>query len=248
LHGNVISICRNGWESVASTTFRKDYFNELKNVTWGISNGYLYSKKLGYLHRYIMEKWYGKDLLDEMTANGWVVDHMDNDSMNCEISNLCFLSSDENKAKGFTVDKQSEALRSDIALNMFKDFSTDLFQISIFFNKETYFVNKEAGEYYSVASLRLLYDTDYTIVINDARTILLDYQHSGNFKLRNLHFVDYKIEKALLLPMKDEYKNKAVIEINGEQYLILNEYTKMHSLYYEKGWLPKSKTSTRKEE
>lgn len=38
-----------------------------------------------------MEKWYGKETLDEMTEKGWVVDHMNNNGYDCRICNLEFL-------------------------------------------------------------------------------------------------------------------------------------------------------------
>lgn len=243
VHGETIHISRDEWSKLACTTYREDYYDELKSVTWGESKGYLKSQKLGYLHRYIVSKWYGQELLDEMTKAGWVVDHMNNNGFDCEISNLYFLSSDENKAKGFTVDKKSEALRSRIALNMFKDFTTGLFQITIFFNDEMYFVNSITGESFQVSSLKLLYNADYTLVINDARTILLNYEQNKKFELGKLHFIDYKIEKALLIRLKDEDRNKAIIEIDGEHYILINERTRMHKINYDKGWLPKTVTT-----
>ena len=70
----------------------------------GKNGKYFYNAKLGYLHRYIMEKWYTKEILDTMTADNFVVDHMDGDGFNCNINNLCFLSRNENVAKGNTLD------------------------------------------------------------------------------------------------------------------------------------------------
>lgn len=68
-----------------------------------------------------------------MKDEGDVINHMDNDGHNCCIDNLCFLIADENKAKGMTLDKMS-ADKSHIALSMFKDFETQLFQMTIVFN------------------------------------------------------------------------------------------------------------------
>ncbi|MDD4493591.1 MAG: hypothetical protein PHV32_04470 [Eubacteriales bacterium] len=240
IYGNTVHISRDGWDKLANTTFREDYIDELMSVTWGISNGYIYSQKLGYLHRYIMGKWYGNDMVEKMTSSGFVVDHMNNDSFDCEISNLCFLSSDENKAKGFTVDKQSHELRWDIALNMFKDFDTSYFQITIFFNKTMYLVNSQTNESYPASSLKLLYNKNYDMVINDARYILLSYKESGKFGLSKLNFVEYKIEKAHLMHLNEEDRDKAVIEIDGKQYLIINEHTRMLKINYDKGWTPKN--------
>ena len=75
VNGNV-HISREGWKKIAEVTYREDYYEELTSVTWTEVNGYIKNAKYGYLHRYMMEKWYGKELLMEMTQKGWVVDHM----------------------------------------------------------------------------------------------------------------------------------------------------------------------------
>ena len=88
----------------AVASIRDDYRDELMSVTWGKNGKYFYNAKLGYLHRYIMEKWYTKEILDTMTADNFVVDHMDGDGFNCNINNLCFLSRNENVDKGKKLD------------------------------------------------------------------------------------------------------------------------------------------------
>ena len=132
IYGDRISISHSDWDFVASASVKEDYAEELQSVTWPKNGEYLYSSNLKqYLHVYIMRKWYGDETYEKMKEDGYVVDHMDNDGHNCCIENLCFLISDENKAKGMTVDKMSSD-KSHIALSMFKDFDTKLFQITIF--------------------------------------------------------------------------------------------------------------------
>lgn len=73
---------REGWERIAF----EDYYEELSTHTWILSNGYPINVTLGGgLHRYMMAKWYGEDVLGNLTEKGYVVDHMD-----CRISNLEF--------------------------------------------------------------------------------------------------------------------------------------------------------------
>lgn len=83
-----IHISREEWSQVAEVTYREDYYEELTGVTWTLDNGYIRNSKLGFLHRYMMEKWYGKEVLDDMTQRGWVVDHMNNNGFDCRICNL----------------------------------------------------------------------------------------------------------------------------------------------------------------
>jgi hypothetical protein len=187
-----------------------------------------------------MAKWYGQDILDKMTAEGFVVDHMNNESFDCQISNLSFLSSDENKAKGFTVDKQSNELRWNLALNMFKDFETGCYQMTIFFNKTMHFENVDTNERYPVSALKLLYDTNYEIVINDARYIMLSYKDAGRFQLNRLNHIELKIEKAQFIFLNEQEKDRAFVEIDGQHFLLINDHTRVVKVNFEKGWKPNS--------
>lgn len=172
--GNDVHIYRDGWDRIGQTTYREDYFEELTSVTWTNCKGYLVNSRLGSLHRYIMSKWYGQKMLEEMSKRNWVVDHMNNDGFDCRISNLEFLSSNHNVAKGQTVDVEVEKMRQHIALTLCKDFSTGFYQMHIGCNDPIVLVNSSGKSKY-VAKLSFLYDRDYKIVINDARDILLNY-------------------------------------------------------------------------
>lgn len=238
VYDDVVHVFRKEWEKIAFASFREDYYPELSSVTWSVNGEYLHNAKLGYLHRYIVGKWYGEDMLAEMTKAGWIVDHMNNNGFDCQISNLAFLSSDENKAKGFTVDKQSEALRYHIALNLFRDFSTGLYQITIFFNDEVAMINTETGETFPVSLIKLLYDSDYKLVINDARDILLNYELNKSFYLSKLHHKEFRYEKAIFVDLKPEERGCAMEERDGTVMLVMNEHTKMVKVNYDKGWKP----------
>ena len=65
--GDVIYISRPEWDFVVHATIRDDYVDEIQSVTWGLnSKGYVYNSKYGYLHSYVMKKWYGDDFCNEM--------------------------------------------------------------------------------------------------------------------------------------------------------------------------------------
>ena len=74
---------------------------------------------------------------------------------------------------------------------MFKDFQTELIQITIFFNYPAKLI-LEGLERDAVVELAfLLYDADYRIVINDARSIMLELSEQlWNLFLINLEFID----------------------------------------------------------
>ena len=209
---NIIFISHPDWDFTAQATIRNDYKKEFQCLTWSKKGKYLYSNQLKqYLHIYIMRKWYGDEMYEKMKNDGCIVDHMDNDGYNCCIENLCFLISDENTAKGMTVDKMSEDKRY-IALSLFKDFKTQLFQITIFFNYPAKLIlsNMERPAVVEVAFF--LYECEYEMVINDARAILYDYKRGYSFAPELLHCIDYHIEGSYgtQIPVEifDKFQNR----------------------------------------
>lgn len=246
VNGN-IHISRAEWKQVAEVTYREDYYDELKSVTWTESNGYIKNGKLGLLHRYMMEKWYGKEVLDEMTQRGWVVDHMNNNAFDCRICNLEFLPSRHNVAKGQILDVESEEMRYHIALNIFKDFQTGFYQISIGFNDNLCFYNVKTKEVRPINTLFLLYDCDYKLVIYDAEQILTKYRIEKQFGLGNLNFIDYKCEFPPEIQLTkreiEEITNgdRFYIERDGELYFIPGKHNWILSAHYKEGWKPSDK-------
>lgn len=198
---NVIEITRPDWDFSAYATVREDYLEEIQSVTWGLNNDrYPYNTKLGTLHSYIMKKWYGDSVCEEMKNKGFVIDHLDNVSHNCLISNLCFLLDSYNKAKGLTFDQENKD-KELIALTMFKDFETNpeqnLFQITIVFNYPAT-LKLTDFKYPAVIELAyLLYEGDYRKVILDAHSILLNYKENYLFEPEKLNFIDYHIEGCI---------------------------------------------------
>ena len=193
---SVMEISRPGWENVATVTVRDDYINEIKKYKWSISSsGYPYNSKLGYLHSYVMEKWYGKDMCDYMRNKKYVIDHMDNNHLNATITNLAFLSNMENVAKGQCFDKINKN-KMYIALSMFRDFDTKLFQVTIHFNYPAKLIHPDISESAVLLLAYLLYDDDYPTVIYDCQQILHEYYSKYTISPIYLRCIDYDIEGA----------------------------------------------------
>lgn len=211
ISNNRIYISNPEWNFIATTTLREDYVDEIINATWGLKNGrYPYNSKLGTLHSFIMKKWYGEETCKEMKEQGYVIDHIDNISHNCCIENLAFLSDAYNKAKGLTFDQENKD-KSFIALSIFKNFETGLYQITIVFNYPAT-LNLAGFDKNAVIELvYLLYEGDYRRVIQDAHNILLDYYESYTFNPEKLRMIDYDITgcigKAASPEIHKEYIN-----------------------------------------
>ena len=239
VNGDTITIMKDGWDQLVLATYREDYYEELTTHTWGIVNGYPSNTSLGgYLHRYMMAKWYGEDVLRDMTAKGYVVDHMNNNHMDCRISNLEFLKNNRNTAKGQYMDKEMEQLRSKIAICLFKDFVTGYYQITIGCNDHIIRTDNE-GKIHHINEIKLLYNCEYPFVILDAETILTEYESSHRIILSHLNHCDYREVEAPEISLTEEEKNHAVIIRDGVPYLVLGEGKAMiHTVHYDKNWTP----------
>lgn len=242
IHGDTVTITREEWDRVALATYREDYYDELSTHTWSISNGYPSNSKLGGgLHRYMMAKWYGDDLLKVLTEKDYVVDHMNNNRMDCRISNLEFLKRSRNVAKGMYLDKEAEEMRDRIAVSIFKDFTTECYQITIGCNDHIVSID-ENGKKHSIDSIKLLYNCNYSLVVLDAEAILTQYESERRFTLENLRHVDIKINISKYIDLTEEEKNSGLIFRNGQPYLIVgNGQAYLHSINYDAGWLPPKK-------
>ncbi len=232
---NTIYISRPEWNFVAQATVRDDYADEIQSVTWGLQHDrYPHNSKLGTLHSYIMKQWYGEELCAEMKEKGFVIDHMDNVSHNCCIENLCFLTEAYNKAKGLTFDQENKDKRF-IALTISRDFETELFQITIFFNYPAT-LNLEGFEPPAVVELAyLLYEGDYRSVIADAQDILMEYKNDYTFRPEKLRAVDYHIEGCIGKTLPPEVHEEYLSGTHGHGVAFFNR------LAPKRGWNKEAK-------
>lgn len=220
--GDTIYISRPEWDLIAQATVRDDYADEIQSVTWGLQNGrYPHNAKLGTLHSYIMKQWYGEELCAEMKEKGFVIDHMDNESHNCCIENLYFLSAAYNKAKGMTFDQENKDKRF-MALTLSRDFKTELYQITIAFNYPAT-LKLEGFEHSAVIErVYLLYEGDYRSVIADAQDILMDYKSDYIFRPEKLRAIDYHIEGCIGKVLPPEIHEEYLSGTHGHGVVFFN--------------------------
>jgi len=232
---NTIYISRPEWNFIAQATIRDDYVDEIKSATWGLQkNRYPHNARLGTLHSYVMKKWYGEEICNEMKEKGFVIDHMDNESHNCCIDNLYFLAEAYNKAKGMTFDKENKDKRF-IALTISRDFDTKLFQITISFNYPAT-LQLEGFEPPAVVELAyLLYEGDYRSVIADAQDILMDYKSHYIFRPEKLRAIDYHIEGCIGKAPPPEIHEEYLSGTHGHGVIYFNR------LAPQKGWSKENK-------
>ena len=95
------------------------------------------------------------------------------------------------------------------------------------------------GKKYHIVAILLLYDCDYSIVINDAENILRLYETEGRIDISKTYACDVKIRKAIDINLTEKEKNSAIVMRDGVSYLVLGtEKAYLNSVHYEKGWRP----------
>lgn len=237
-HG-YINLIHPKWNKLAVTEYDEGLFKIISETTWTKNGDYIRSSKLNKsLHQVVMEYWYGEDAVKEAYKNGFVIDHINNNGFDCRICNLNFLHRFRNSAKGLTFDREREASIYTMALNIFKDFKSKRFQITIGFNKPTLYKN-DNGDFTDISSMKLLYNDDFRIVFSDAESILYEAIEYGSYDLSKLRFTDIKYEKAFTTILKPEEKDAAVVERDGQYYLVLDGKSWISEVAHDKDWYGK---------
>lgn len=128
------------------TDYTHELWKKISSVNWYVSQAdidkgnktYIYtgsSKFDSYkkLHQVVMIHWYGIEKFTEAYENDFIVEHHDNDAFNCLIENLSFAPNSVNLAKAHTYDKERKEALPLVAINFFKDFTTQKYQITLGF-------------------------------------------------------------------------------------------------------------------
>ena len=140
---------------------------------------YPYSNEYGKtLHQIVFDFYFSEEKRTELYAQKYIIEHLDNDGFNCRISNLYFLKDIKNTYKGWHLDKISKESMPIVAMKIYHIFENKTFQIVLFFNQS--FVNKSTLNY--LQTVKLLYEYNYEIVLQDAEQILESIVNTGEIK------------------------------------------------------------------
>lgn len=108
-----------------------------------------------------------------------------------------------------TVDKMSKE-KTHIALTLFKDFTSQLIQMTIVFNYPAVAKVSTLSSPAVIDLAYLLYNCEYELVLNDARKILYDFRRDCTFEPEKLHDADFHIEGAYGVPPTKEGYDKYI--------------------------------------
>lgn len=201
--------------------------DEVKKYTWTLAEGkhpYLNCSVLSVsLHKFVLQFLYGKERLEEMIGKSNVIEHLDNNGLNCTYENLHVLSSDMNKAKAFSIDKKNAALAAGEITNIpalitdvYYSHEKHYFQLQVFFNKNIVF-NKGTARF--VEGFIFQYKKFDTLFIDWLYCFECIQKEEFDFYK---HHADRVYSKDVdLIELKEDEKDAVVIERDGRYYLII---------------------------
>lgn len=226
--GDKIKLQRDQWKSnIAYISNYPGLLDEVKKYTWTYKEDqhpYLNCSLLGIsLHKFVLQFLYGKEKLDEMIGNSNIIEHLDNNGLNCTYENLHILSENKNKAKAFSIDKKNAELQAGeitsipaLITDVYYSHENKYFQLQVFFNKNIVF-NKRTNN--PVESFIFHY--------NDFDSLFIDWLYcyecikKEEFDVYKHHAVRIFVKDAPLIELKEDEKDATYVERDGVQYLII---------------------------
>lgn len=220
--GDNLQLSREQWKGryVTISNFN-GLLDEVLRYTWTCTAGdhpYIKCAKLDqYLHYFVLTVLYGKDKLDTMLQNNNIIEHLDNNGLNCAYENLHILSSDENKAKALTIDKRAKEFMyaPTFITDVYYSHQKKYFQMQLTYNRDVY----DNIQGHPIETILLQYST-FNNLFSD--WLVVSKCDAGNFD-----FSKFRCDKLLYkerpnLELKPEEKNNSIIERDGIYYLRLN--------------------------
>ena len=221
---DIIKLQREQWKG--NTAYISNYpglLDEVKKYTWTYSTGehpYLNCSTLKIsLHKFVLQFLYGKENLDKMLGEANIIEHLDNDGLNCSYENLHVLSADMNKAKAFSIDKQYEIInRGNPALitDVYYSHKNKYYQLQVFFNKNIVF-NKKTNRIVE----------SFTFQYNDFNNLFIDWLYciecikKVEFDVYKHHAIRVYAKEATLIELREDEKNAVIVKRNGSHYIII---------------------------
>ncbi len=222
--GNTIVLKRDQWKNQAATI--SDYpglLNEVMKYTWTYQDGdhpYLVCGKMKTsLHKFVLSFLYGQDQLNHMLDKDNIIEHLDNNGLNCSYDNLHIISADYNKAKAFTIDKERE-LEPEIPsfiTDVYYSHEKQYYQMQVFFNRDIFY-NQSNGQ--PIEELFFQY--------NDFRSLYVDWMYiygcrqQGVFDISTFHMSKLYAKDRPILYLTEEEQENVFIQRDGQWFIRLN--------------------------
>jgi len=252
VYNDCISINIDGMSKLAFVDYSEDMLEIIKSARFRVPRTpetrtkykYPYSNEYGKtLHQIVFDFYFSEEKRTELYAQKYIIEHLDNDGFNCRISNLYFLKDIKNTYKGWHLDKISKESMPVVAMKIYHIFENKTFQIVLFFNQS--FVNKSTLNY--LQTVKLLYEYNYEIVLQDAEQILESIVNTGEIRFdqwRKLYrYNDIRMTYFPKIELTEEEKQQGfgtLIWRDGKALLLVgmdeNSIGLVNSVPYEVDW------------
>ncbi|MBR4896015.1 MAG: hypothetical protein IKZ41_06280 [Clostridia bacterium] len=154
-----------------------------------------------------------------MLENDNIIEHLDNNGLNCAYDNLHIISSDLNKAKAFTIDKM-QAIKQSIpsyVTDVYYSHNKQLYQMQVFLNRDLYFDQESSMP---IESFILLYKSFDMLFVD--WLYLLKSRANDCFDIRKNHAsICHVTIRPLIIPREEE-KDYIIFERDGHYFMRLN--------------------------
>lgn len=225
--GQIIELERNQWKgNKAKISDYPGLLEEVQKYTWtfsGDAHPYLRSSKLNMsLHKFVLCFAYGQEKVENMLAHDNIIEHLDNDGLNCTYDNLHIISSDFNKAKAFTIDKMEPSYSGipHFVTGVYFSHLKRYYQMQVFMNDNLFYDLRDVRSPIPIEEMFFLYD-DFTNLYIDWLYVL-GCREKGLFEISKMHANRVLAKNRPIIEITDEERDHVIIERDGEFYLNLN--------------------------
>ncbi len=226
-----------------------EYFQEL----WDLINAnqwhfrfindvprYILNSKGISLHHVVISYHCGEEALRFAISNDMVVDHHNNNGLDCRIENLSLLKKVRNTSKGFYFDKLTFESVPTVSLRIQRVIANNTYQVALLFNKP--FVNNKTGK--CLSGVRFLYEDNYVIVFQDAELMLemiIERQGINLSDFKSLfRFKDYRVQFDSIEPIEVGILSPtpgSFVEKDGVTYFVLGNDGEHHGYILESPYI-----------
>lgn len=227
ISGDYVELKREQWQGhSARITNDSELLEKVKKYTWTYNDGkhpYLRNGVLRMsLHEFVLSHVYGHEYVKNMIQAGNIIEHLDNDGLNCSYDNLHIISEDWNKTKAFSIDKKSKEIEEVFDM---RAYATDVyychkdkyFQLQVVMNDDIYIntKNNQAAEM-------------FICIYNEFEDLYLDWLYLLNkiqtrkFDITKFHAARIYVQERPYITINPDERNNPVIIRDGAAYLNLD--------------------------
>lgn len=225
-NGEYIELSREQWKG--HVAFVNDYpglVDEILKYTWtcnGKEHPYLRSTKLNVsLHKFVLYFLYGQEPLERMLEKDNIIEHLDNNGLNCTYENLHVISSNLNKAKAFTIDKQKNEYQGipSFITDVYFSHKEMYYQMQVTFNRDVYFGTIN-DKWSAIEAFFFQYSNFKDLFID--WLYIYDCREDGTFDINKFHQSKWSLKFRPQINITPEEQDNVFIERNGVRFIILN--------------------------